>query len=94
MLQVILLMCQLWQLLSESLKLMVLISLADTGPGAAAEELPLLTRKFFRGQNAGGISGAGLGLYLSRYFMEKMRGGLKCENTSPGFRVILTLELV
>lgn len=38
------------------------LSVRDHGPGVSAEDLPSLFRPFFRGANAGGSSGQGLGL--------------------------------
>ena len=69
------------------------LSISDHGRGVTPEELLLVTQKYFRGQNAKGQSGTGLGLYVSKYFMEKMSGQLSCENGYDGFTVILTLAL-
>ena len=69
------------------------ISISDCGKGVLPEELPLLTQKFYRGENTAGQSGAGLGLYVSKYFMEKMSGELHCQNSPGGFSVLLTLTL-
>ncbi len=65
----------------------------DFGKGAASEELPLLFEKFYRGSNAKNRNGAGLGLYLSRYFMEQMGGRISCENCEDGFQVTLYIRL-
>lgn len=65
----------------------------DFGKGAASEELPLLFEKFYRGRNAKDRNGAGLGLYLSRYFMEQMGGRISCENCEDGFQVTLYIRL-
>lgn len=69
------------------------LQIDDYGSGVPAEELPLLTNKYYRGQQAAGHSGAGLGLYISRYFMEQMGGALECENREDGFSVILRIPL-
>ncbi len=69
------------------------IDVSDLGRGVAQKDLPLLTQKFFRGENAKGQNGTGLGLYISKYFMEKMMGGLRCRNRKDGFSVRLTLRL-
>ena len=52
------------------------VTVRDFGPGVASEELSLLCEKFYRAGNATGKSGSGLGLYLSRYFIEQMGGTL------------------
>jgi signal transduction histidine kinase len=72
---------------------MMSISISDRGRGVADEDLPLLCQKYYRGENAQGKNGTGLGLYISKYFMEKMSGSLRCENSENGFTVTLTLAL-
>jgi len=69
------------------------IEVKDFGAGVAEHELPLLTGKFYRGANTENTDGYGLGLYLSKYFMERMKGGLLCENHNDGFVVVITLKL-
>lgn len=54
------------------------ITLKDFGKGVSDEEVPLLTEKFYRGQNANSKTGSGLGLYLSKLFMEQMDGSFSC----------------
>lgn len=78
---------------SELLPDYLRLQIDDYGPGVPAEELPLLTNKYYRGQQAAGRSGAGLGLYISRYFMEQMGGALECKNREDGFSVILQIPL-
>lgn len=67
------------------------IKIRDEGNGVKEEELPLLTEKFYRGSNAKGQNGSGLGLYLSRVFMEGMGGSISYGNDS-GFAVRLVLK--
>lgn len=69
----------------------IAIEIADSGAGVAEDELPLLQEKFYRGSNAEGQSGSGLGLYLSGIFMEGMGGTFSYENKN-GFTVCLTLK--
>ena len=69
------------------------IYIRDHGKGVNKEELPLLTTKFYRGQNAEGKSGSGIGLYMSDYFMRKMGGALSISSTNEGFIVELQLAL-
>ncbi len=70
------------------------LEFVDFGPGVAAEELPLLCNKFYRAGNAEGKSGTGLGLFISKYLMDKMSGEILCENTEEGFVVRISLLLV
>ncbi|MCM1130318.1 MAG: HAMP domain-containing histidine kinase [Anaeroplasma bactoclasticum] len=69
------------------------IHIEDFGKGVLEEELPLLKEKFKRGSNANTIEGAGLGLYISDYFMKEMNGNLIIENGKHGLKVIVCLSL-
>ncbi|MDF2921816.1 MAG: histidine kinase [Paenibacillaceae bacterium] len=66
---------------------------ADYGPGVPEEELPLLFNKYYRGSLAAQQSGSGLGLYLSRHLMRRMRGEVECANRPDGFTVRLLIPL-
>lgn len=69
------------------------VCVEDYGGGVSAEELPLLKEKFRRGSNAGDVEGAGLGLYISDYFMKEMQGALIIENGLKGLKVTVTIPL-
>ena len=71
----------------------LVIRVADEGPGVKEEELPLLKEKFRRGSNANDKDGAGLGLYLTNYFMGKMDGKLGLKNLNPGFEVSVYIRV-
>lgn len=68
-------------------------SVSDFGTGISEEELPLLFNKYFRGNNVEGKNGSGLGLYISKYFMENMHGKISCYNRKDGFTVVLKIKL-
>ena len=72
----------------------LVIRIADKGPGVKEEEIPLLKDKFKRGSNASDKDGAGLGLFLTDYFMDKMDGKLGLRNAQPGFEVSVYIRLV
>jgi len=72
---------------------LLIIDVQDFGAGVLDEEVPLLCGKFYRGKNTEKSDGYGLGLYISKYFMEQMSGGLCCANNTSGFVVTLTLKL-
>lgn len=72
----------------------LVIRVADEGPGVKEEELPLLKEKFRRGSNASDKDGAGLGLYLTDYFMEKMDGQLGLRNLDKGLEVSVYIRIV
>lgn len=67
------------------------ITIKDSGPGVPPEELSLVTEKYYRGQNAKEQSGYGLGMYLVKWYMEKMGGGLEYYNDN-GFTVELLVR--
>lgn len=69
------------------------IRIRDEGAGVDAEELVLLCEKYYRGNNAKGKSGSGLGLYLAKLFMERMAGGIDFY-AEGGFVVELSLKKV
>lgn len=70
------------------------VILKDYGTGVKNEEIPLLKQKYFRGMNSTGKSGAGIGLYISEYFMRKMNGFLELENETTGFKAIVGCKLL
>lgn len=70
------------------------LEISDKGGGVPDEELELITEKFCRGSNSAGKDGSGIGLYISKYFIEQMNGELMCCNNGEGFTVSLQLRLV
>ncbi len=69
------------------------IIIEDFGGGVLSEELPILIEKYKRGSNSVNTDGAGLGLYISDFFMKEMEGKLKVENGMHGLKVIVSLCL-
>lgn len=71
------------------------MQISDHGPGVSADELDLITNKFYRGkqQEKSGSSGSGLGLYIAKSLMYKMNGELICESGEEGFTVRLLLPI-
>jgi signal transduction histidine kinase len=78
---------------NDQLEEELVITIRDYGKGVGKEELPLLFEKYYRGEDGLYKSGTGLGLYISKYLMENMKGSISCENYKDGFGVILTLSL-
>ncbi len=68
------------------------VCIEDWGGGVKEEELPLIKEKFRRGSNARDKEGAGLGLYISDYFMREMGGELLVENGEEGLRVTVVIR--
>jgi PAS domain S-box-containing protein len=61
----------------------VCISVQDAGPGIPPEELPLLFQQFTRLKRdlSGTVGGSGLGLYISKRFVEAMEGRIWAESS-------------
>ncbi|GAB5601691.1 ATP-binding protein [Thermus sp. FJN-A] len=74
----------------------LVLEVEDTGSGIPEEELPTLFQRYARTQNARarGVSGTGLGLYISRHIVEAHGGRVEVESQvgkGSRFRVILPL---
>ena len=66
----------------------------DYGSGVDELELPLLTEKFKRGSNSESKDGTGLGLYISKTFINEMDGIFEIKNGNPGFIAIIKLRII
>jgi signal transduction histidine kinase len=53
---------------------MAILRVSDTGIGIPADELPLVTHRFFRGQRSVGIAGSGIGLTIVAELIRAHRG--------------------
>lgn len=56
------------------------IHIRDFGQGVKKEEEIFLTQKYFRGQNAKGKEGSGMGMYIAEYLIKEMGGRLQCRS--------------
>jgi signal transduction histidine kinase len=72
----------------------VLVSVADTGPGIAQDEIGQVTQRFYRtrASRAAGRRGSGLGLSIAREIMELHDGALTIDSP-PGGGTTITLAL-
>jgi len=61
----------------------VLLEVLDNGPGVSAQDLARLFEPQFRGDNARGTRGTGMGLALGRHLMD-MQGGKLTVSSRPG----------
>ncbi|KQQ88520.1 PAS domain-containing sensor histidine kinase [Massilia sp. Leaf139] len=59
------------------------LAVRDHGPGVPQDEQTLVFNKFYRGRNADGMPGSGLGLYMARSIVE-VHGGVLSLVTPPG----------
>ena len=71
----------------------LMVTIEDYGGGVSKSELPFLKEKFKRGSHTDDIEGAGLGLYISDYFMKEMRGMLTIQNGCHGLLVTISIPL-
>ena len=68
------------------------LAVRDHGPGVPQDERPHLFDKFYRGRNAAGMPGSGLGLYMARSIVEVHGGVLSLVTPNGGgaeFRIWL-----
>ncbi len=72
----------------------MIFSVADTGIGIPADDLPQLFHRFHRGRNAMAYPGNGLGLAIVKAIMEQQGGQVVAENTNPGARFTLKWRAV
>ena len=72
------------------------IAVIDRGEGIAAEQIPLLTRRFYRTDpgRSRASGGTGLGLAIVKHIVERHRGRLDIESTiGEGTRVVVRIPL-
>lgn len=70
----------------------IIIKVKDEGIGVSERDLPFLMQPFFRGQNAKGLPGTGLGLSLAWHILKLHGGGLDVDSTEgQGTTVTLTI---
>jgi signal transduction histidine kinase len=71
------------------------LTVRDHGPGVAEEDRARIFDKFYRGSNAAGMPGSGLGLYMARSVVEVHGGTLSVSESPPHgahFRIWLPLS--
>jgi two-component system OmpR family sensor kinase len=71
---------------------MVVIEVADTGPGIPEEDIPHVWEELYRGKGARGVAGSGLGLALVRAIVER-HGGQATVRSRAGQGTVFTLRL-
>ncbi len=67
----------------------VLVSVQSSGCTLGKEELPHIFESFWRGKNAQGVKGSGLGLYICRQLMHRMNGEIFAE--IEGGKLVVTV---
>ena len=79
------------ELVAQPVNGIVLIVVADRGPGIAEQDRIRATERFFRGEAARHTSGSGLGLALVAAVAQLHGGTLNLEDNNPGLRAVLAL---
>lgn len=69
----------------------VVITVADTGCGISAEELPHIFRRFYVGEN-NKDTGSGLGLYISKTIVDEL-GGTISATSAVGVGTVFSIEI-
>jgi len=70
----------------------VMLEIADDGPGISSDDLPQVFEPTFRGANATGIPGTGMGLPLAQRMIELQGGSLQLDSsTGCGTRALVVL---
>jgi signal transduction histidine kinase len=70
----------------------LVLTVADTGPGIAAHDLPHIFERFYRGDPSRTVAGAGLGLSLARAVCQAHGGTIEVDST-PGRGACFTVRL-
>lgn len=71
-----------------------ILTVEDSGPGISAADLPHVQDRLYRGSNATGITGSGVGLAVARELVEAHGGTLSIESgeRQKGTRAVVTLS--
>jgi signal transduction histidine kinase len=71
---------------------MAIIEVVDTGPGVPPEEIPHIFEELYRGENARGVPGSGLGLRLVERIVELHDGAVQVRS-KPERGTVFTVRL-
>ncbi len=71
---------------------LVAIAVADDGPGVAAQDLPRVFERFYKGDPSRHGSGVGLGLAIVKHLV-RAHGGTATAESAPGSGAIFTVRL-
>ena len=70
-----------------------LICVKNTGTAPDETDMQNIFDSFYRGKNAEGINGSGLGLYICKHLMQKMDGDVYAEVEEDGFKAVAVVKL-
>ena len=71
---------------------MAIVDVVDTGPGIPADEIPHIFEELYRGQNARGVPGSGLGLKLVERIIE-LHDGTVFVRSKPEVGTVFSVRL-
>ena len=71
----------------------LLLTVYNTGDPVKESEMPHIFESFYRGVNAEGKQGNGLGLYICREIMLKMKGDIYAAGDDGGMSVTLVIKI-
>jgi two-component system OmpR family sensor kinase len=71
---------------------MAIVDVVDTGPGIPADEIPHIFEELYRGQNARGVPGSGLGLKLVERIVQ-LHDGAVSVRSKPEMGTVFTVRL-
>ena len=77
---------------AEANEMFIRLDVADTGRGIPQEELPLIFKRFYRGNNARDTEGVGIGLFLAREIITAQGGHMKASSV-PGQGAVFSIFL-
>ena len=69
-----------------------LVWVTNSGSSLDETEIPHIFDSFWRGSNAGKVSGSGLGLYICRQLMYKMHGDIFAQSENGNMTVVVVLQ--
>ena len=70
----------------------MVLQVADTGPGIAAEDLPQAFDRLWRGDRTQDVAGSGIGLAIVRELISA-HGGTVTATSGPGHGTVITVRL-
>jgi len=70
-----------------------LICVTNSGLAPDQTDMQNIFDSFYRGKNAEGIQGSGLGLYICKHLMQKMDGDVYAEAEEGGFKAVAVVKM-
>ncbi len=71
----------------------LLLSVADSGPGIPKKEQEKVFRRFYRGRNASGVTGTGIGLSLVKEMVTLVQGNIEMRSDATGTAFLISIPV-